>query len=259
MKSRQIDLARRNQKIAVDQIDDAVGQIGREVRAVVGAAVLAQPARDVDPRPALAQRQLHIGISLVVAQQDVEARLALLDQIIFERQRLFVVGDHDVVDIDGLAHQRAGLGVFPAAFVEVAGHPAAQVLRLADVDDVAFGVLVEIHAGLGRNGADFGLQVHGARDLPFYWMETGRAVLQKRQMSLVSLLSPRGRRSLSLSPAFLLGVLFLFGHVTLATQTAAQASSSQSAQPQITKSPKGKQEEAARARRVPRRAISIAC
>ena len=42
-------------------------------------------------------------------------------------------------------------------------------------------------------------------------------------------------------------MLFLLGHVTLATQTAAQASSSQSAQPQITKSPEGKEEEAARA------------
>ena len=160
MKARQIDLARRNQKIAVDQIDDAVRQIGREVRTVVSAAVFAQAAGDVNPRPALAQSELHVRISLVVAQQDVEARLALLDQIVFERQRLFVVGDDDVVDVDRLAHQRSGLGVFPAAFVEIAGHAAAQVLRLAHIDDLALGVLVEIHAGLGGNGADFGLQVH---------------------------------------------------------------------------------------------------
>ena len=35
MIARQIDLARRNQKVAMDQIDDAVGQVGGEVRAVV--------------------------------------------------------------------------------------------------------------------------------------------------------------------------------------------------------------------------------
>ena len=108
MKAREIDLARGNQKITVNQIDDAVGQIGREVGTVVDAAVFAQAAGDVNPRPALAERELHVGVSLVVAQQDVEARLALLDEIVFERERLFVVGDDDVVDVGGFAHQGAG-------------------------------------------------------------------------------------------------------------------------------------------------------
>ena len=60
----------------MNQIDDAIGKIGREVRAEVGAAVLAQAAGDVDAREALGEGELHVGISLVVAQQDVEARLA---------------------------------------------------------------------------------------------------------------------------------------------------------------------------------------
>ena len=49
MKAREVDLADGNQKIAVNEIDDAVGEIGREVGAVVGAAVLAQAAGDVRP------------------------------------------------------------------------------------------------------------------------------------------------------------------------------------------------------------------
>ena len=167
MKAREVHLARRNQKIAVDEIDDAIREIGREVGAIVGAAVLAQAARDVDARPALAQRELHVRVSLVVAQQDVEARLALLDEIVFERQRFFVVGDDDVIDVDGFAHQRAGLRVLPAAFVEIAGDAAAQVLRLAHVDDFAFGVFVEIHAGLGGDGADFGQEIHLGADFYF--------------------------------------------------------------------------------------------
>ena len=118
MEAVQIHLAGWHQKVAVNQVDDAIGEIGREVRAVVGAAVLAQAAGDVDARIALAERELHVGISLVVAQQDVEARLLLLDEVVFERERLFVVGDDDVVDVDGLADQRAGLGVFPAALDE---------------------------------------------------------------------------------------------------------------------------------------------
>ena len=117
----QIHFAGRNQEVAMDQVDDAIGEIGREVRAVVGAAVLAQAAGDVHAREALGQGELHVGISLVVAQQDVEARLLLLDEVVLERQRLFVIGDDDVVDVDRLAHQRAGFRVFPAAFVKIGG------------------------------------------------------------------------------------------------------------------------------------------
>ena len=90
--------------------------------------------------------------------------LLLLDEVILEGERFFVIGDDDVIDVDGLAHQRAGFRVFPAAFVEVGGDAAAQVLRLADVDDFAFGVLVEIDAGLGRDGADFGEKIHKRAD-----------------------------------------------------------------------------------------------
>ena len=77
----------------MNQIDDAISQISGEVGAVVSAAVLTQAARDVDPRPALAQRELYVRVSLVVAQQDVEARFTLLDEIVLERQRFFIVGD----------------------------------------------------------------------------------------------------------------------------------------------------------------------
>ena len=108
MKACEIDLARGDQKITVNQIDDAVGEVGREVGTIVDAAILAQTAGDVDPRPALAQRELHVRVSLVVAQQDIEARLALFDEIVLECERLFVVGDYDVVDVGGFAHEGAG-------------------------------------------------------------------------------------------------------------------------------------------------------
>ena len=43
------------------------------------------------------RRQLQIGIILVVAQQDVVLRSALLDQVVFERQRFHHrIGDDDV-------------------------------------------------------------------------------------------------------------------------------------------------------------------
>ncbi len=104
---------------------------------------------------ALGEGELHVGVSLVVTQQDVEARLLLLDEVVLQSQRLFVIGDNDVIYVDRLADQRAGLRVFPAAFVKVGRDARAQVLRLADVNDFAFGVLVEVDAGRSGQGADF--------------------------------------------------------------------------------------------------------
>jgi len=145
----------------MNQVDDAIGEIGREVRAVVGAAVLAQAARDVHAREALGQGEFHVGVSLVVAQQDVEAWLLLLDQVVLKGQRFFVIGDDYVVDVDGLADERAGFRVFPTAFVKVGRDPRAQVLGLADVNDFAFGVFVEVNAGGSRQAADFLWEIHG--------------------------------------------------------------------------------------------------
>ena len=108
----------------MNQVDDPIGQAGWKKRAVVRTAVFAQPSRHIDAWEALAQGKLHVGIGLVIAQQDVEFRLALLDQIVFEREGFLVVGDHDVIDIDGLAHKRTGFGVGPAGLVEVGSHPA---------------------------------------------------------------------------------------------------------------------------------------
>src|SRR5208282_2298263 len=78
----QIHFARRDHEMAMNQVDDAIGEIGREVWAVVGAAILAQAAGHVHAREALGQGQLHVRVSLVVAQQDVEARLLLLDKVV---------------------------------------------------------------------------------------------------------------------------------------------------------------------------------
>ena len=102
------------------------------------------------------QRQLDVGVGLVVAQQDVEARLALFDQVVFKCQRLALVVDDDVLDIDRLAHERAGLRILKlVGFEKVAAHARAQVFRLADIDHHALGVLVQIAARLGGNGGGF--------------------------------------------------------------------------------------------------------
>src|SRR5262249_50039094 len=80
--TRKVHFAGRHQKAAVDQINDAVRQVAGKIWAIVIAAVLAQAPRYVNPGKALAQGELDVRISLVVAQKNVEAGLLLLDQVV---------------------------------------------------------------------------------------------------------------------------------------------------------------------------------
>ena len=138
----EVDLAAGQKKAAMDEVDDAVGEVAGEVGAVVDAAVAAEAAGDEDFRPAIAEGELYIGIGFVVAQQDVEAGLALLDEVVFQRERFVLVVDEDVVDVDGIAHEGAGFGVGLGGFKEVGADPGAEVFGLADVDDLAVGVFI---------------------------------------------------------------------------------------------------------------------
>ena len=170
MIAREIDLAAWDQKAAMNQLDHAIGEIAWKVRSVVRGAVFAQPPRDKHLGVAVGERQLYVGVSLVVAQQNVEARLALLDEVIFKRQRFVLVGHQNVVEIDGLAHQRAGFGVGLRSLQQIRAHPRAQVFGLAHINHFALGVFVEIHAGLGGQIADFLVEIHDG-------VATGRPVL----------------------------------------------------------------------------------
>ena len=147
--ARQVHLARRDFEMAVDELHQPVGQVARKIRAVVRRAVLLHAPRHVHPRPAL-RGQLDVGIGLVVAQQHVEARLVLFDQVALERQRFLLVVQQDVVEVRGFADQAAGLGLGQPLFVEVAPHPRAQALGLAHVQHGARVILVQIHARPGR-------------------------------------------------------------------------------------------------------------
>ena len=84
--------------MAMDEVHQAMRQVSGKIRAVIGRAVFFQTAGDVYPRVALS-RQLDVRVRLVVPQQDVIARLPLLDEVVLERQSLFFVVDPDKVDV----------------------------------------------------------------------------------------------------------------------------------------------------------------
>ena len=161
MVAREIDLATGDEKAAVDEFDDAIGKVAGKVGAVVSGAVFAQAAGDEDFGEAVGEGELDVGVGFVVAEEDVEAGMALLDEVVFKSEGLLLIGDEDVVEVDGLAHEGAGFCVNLRSFKEVGADARTEALGLADVDDFAFGVFVEIDARLGRQISDFLVKVHG--------------------------------------------------------------------------------------------------
>ena len=137
--------------------EDAVHQgrglppdVGRDVRPAIGALVLGHLAHDVEARIRLAERQLQIGVVLVVTKEDVVERLVALDEVVLERQRLaFAVGDEDV-QVGDLRHHRDLVERPLVPGLEVGAHAGLEHPRLADVDDRSPGVLEQVDAGRGR-------------------------------------------------------------------------------------------------------------
>ena len=155
MIARQVDLATRNKETAMNELSHAVSKIPGKVRTVVCRAVLPQPSRDKHLGVAVGQRELYIGVSLIVPQQDVKSRLALLDQVVLKRQGLVLIGYQDVFKVHRLAHQRPCFGVGLRRSQQVRPYPRAQVLGLAHINNLSLGVLVEVHARVSGQSADF--------------------------------------------------------------------------------------------------------
>ena len=110
------------------------------------------------PRPLLAHGHREERIRLVVLQPDVEPRLVRLDELVLEEERLDLVAHLDPLDRLGRRHHLAGARQQRRRGAEVVGQPAAQALRLADVDDPAVLVLELVRArGVGdRSGGRTG-------------------------------------------------------------------------------------------------------
>ena len=139
---------------AVRERHGPAGQACRQERSreEVGRALL-DPPRHQHPRKGLAGGQPQVGVVLVVPEQDVVARRALLDQVVLERQRLHHrIGDDDFERGD-LGQQRV---------VPRAGAPGPQVTAdaipqgsgLSDVDRLPARISPQVDAGLFRQTRD---------------------------------------------------------------------------------------------------------
>src|ERR1019366_4447343 len=158
-----IRLARREHATAAQvelfprERDGVAQRQGIHERTEVARAVVFLQPREDEIRNRVVQVHLEHQVALVVAQADVETRLEILDELAFEQQRLrFAAHDVDIEIRDGL-DQRVEFQVpaHPPAGLKILAHALPQIERLADIDDRAEAVLVQIYAGLVRDGAQF--------------------------------------------------------------------------------------------------------
>ena len=160
VRARQVHRAGGNAKRFVDEVDDPVGKAVRKERPEINRAVFDQAPRHVHARKFLERGVANVRVGLVVAQQDIEFRLVLLDQAVFERQGFALVVHDDVVEIRDFPHQGAGFGVHPAGFEEVGFHAVAQGTRFPHVQNVPQRVLEQIDARLGGKAGGFLIEFH---------------------------------------------------------------------------------------------------
>ena len=99
-------LARAQQEDLAEQVERAAHALGARVRAEVDPLALVALAREVHAREVLVEADRDVGVRLVVAQPDVEARLVLLDERLLGEQRLRLGGDHERLDVVDLVGER---------------------------------------------------------------------------------------------------------------------------------------------------------
>ena len=137
----------------------AHGPRARE-RTEVAPRLVARAAMETEARKFLLGRKIDVGKALLVAQQDVVARLERLDQLVLEQQRLGFGPRDRHLDRRHLA-QHARDARLELRALEIAPDPLAQVLRLADVEHLPGRIQHAVHAGLGAQGLGVGLAVEG--------------------------------------------------------------------------------------------------
>ena len=156
----QVNMAGGNAEGAMDQVHNPVRKAGGKIRAEINGPVFLQPARNVNAREALAERQLDVWIGLVITQQNVIAGLILFDQVILKRHRLFLVFDHDGFEVLSRFEHPVALRVVSCRrLLKIRPHARAQRFGFADVNRRAPFILEDVNAG--KVGQIFGFAAAG--------------------------------------------------------------------------------------------------
>src|SRR5262249_5963960 len=149
-----VELAGAELEDPLEDIDRHLQAAGAGERAVEANALATRLSGDLDPRELLAGPYLEVGERLVVLEIFVEPRSQVLDHPRLGKQGGDRVSRLDIVDVADEPNPVADAGVGRGLLVEVRRRPAAEVLRLPNVDDHAGGVLHQVDAGCERERLD---------------------------------------------------------------------------------------------------------
>lgn len=104
--------------------------------------------------------QLEMRVRLIVLEHDVEPRLVFFYEIGFEHESLDLAVDDDEFEIGNMPDELARFWIEVSAGLEILSYAAAKVLGLADIDDLAVGIFVQINAGRFRDLFELFLKSH---------------------------------------------------------------------------------------------------
>ena len=152
----------------MDEMENTSREAGGKIRAEVERAIFYDAAGEIDTGIFFGGGELDVGISFVVPKHDVELRVVLLDEIVFESEGFALIFNDDGFEVYNFAGERAGFGVGgPARFKEVRTDAIAEGARFADVNNFAAGVFEHVNSrAFGKlRGLFFGF--HGESSCKF--------------------------------------------------------------------------------------------
>jgi len=137
-------------KMAIDHLDRGSSQRGGQIGAKIAGFIPPHSSSQKDPRVFFTGGDLQVKEGLVVLQTDIQQGLVLFDQRTFQYKRFdFGIGEDDV-QVTGISRQVCRFEVGGAPFLKIGANPMAKVFPLADVDDLAAGVMKKVDPGRCR-------------------------------------------------------------------------------------------------------------
>ena len=139
----------------VDELDRLPHRLRAGKRPEIPGLILLHLPGKQDARIGLPHRHLDVGVGLVVLEHRVVLRAVLLDQVVFQDQRLQLRIRHDILKARDLLHHPVDLRPSPDDLPEIGADAVVEVHRLAHVNDRVLRVVHDIDPGLCRQFFEF--------------------------------------------------------------------------------------------------------
>ena len=159
-----LNIAVTNQEVSFDQLQTLPRKSRGKKRSKIQSPILADAPRDHGSREGLVYSELYIRIGFVVAQQNVVFGLVLLDEVVFQGECFAFGVGHDELDVFDCVHHLVLALVEIARQLEIGSYAVPQRFGFSHVNRLIRSILIEVHAGPGRNTIEFGFKngVHGS-------------------------------------------------------------------------------------------------